>query len=64
MAKTTITPTSVPFSFVKAGIFYFSRRVPRDLRHRYSSSRVSYSPRSRSSPRWTRSPVGSVFQHS
>lgn len=48
MAKTKITTASVPFAFVKAGVFYFSRRVPRDLQHRYTSNRVSYSLKTRS----------------
>lgn len=40
---------SVPFSFTKNGIYYFERRVPRDLRKHYSASKISYSLRTRSS---------------
>lgn len=36
------------FTFVKQGIFYFSRRVPRDLSHHYNASRIMYSLRTRS----------------
>lgn len=39
---------SVPFSFKKSGIFYFERRVPRDLRRHYSSGKIAYSLRTRS----------------
>lgn len=39
---------SCPFTFVKDGIFYFSRRVPSELREHYSSSRIAYSLRTRS----------------
>lgn len=39
---------SVPFSFTKNGIYYFERRVPRDLRKHYSASKISYSLRTRS----------------
>jgi hypothetical protein len=31
---------SAPFTFVKQGIFYFSRRVPSDLSHHYNASRI------------------------
>ena len=40
---------SVPFSFNKNGIYYFERRVPRDLLKHYSASKISYSLRTRSS---------------
>lgn len=36
------------FTFVKDGIFYFSRRIPKDLRSHYRSSRIAYSLRTRS----------------
>lgn len=36
------------FSFVKDGVFYFSRRVPKDLQHHYTSTKISYSLRTRS----------------
>lgn len=38
------------FSFVKDGIFYFSRRIPKDLQHHYTSRKISYSLRTRSAP--------------
>ena len=31
---------SIPYTFIRGGYFYFSRRVPSDLRHHYSSPRV------------------------
>lgn len=40
---------SAPFTFRKDGIFYFARRVPSDLLHYYSSDKISYSLRTRSS---------------
>ena len=40
---------SIPFSFNKNGIYYFERRVPRDLLKHYSSCKISYSLRTRSS---------------
>lgn len=39
---------SAEFTFVKNGIFYFSRRVPRDLQDHYLSPRIAYSLRTRS----------------
>lgn len=39
---------TAPFTFVKQGIFYFSRRVPSDLSHHYNASRIMYSLRTRS----------------
>ena len=39
---------SAPFTFVKQGIFYFSRRVPSDLKHHYTAERISFSLRTRS----------------
>lgn len=39
---------SAPYTFVKQGIFYFSRRVPSDLSHHYNASRIMYSLRTRS----------------
>ncbi|MDV7145628.1 tyrosine-type recombinase/integrase [Tropicimonas sp. TH_r6] len=36
------------FTFVKQGIFYFSRRVPSDLSHHYDTDRISYSLRTKS----------------
>ncbi|WP_425394230.1 DUF6538 domain-containing protein [Aestuariivita boseongensis] len=40
---------SVPFSFKKNGIYYFERRVPRDLQDHYLASKIVYSLRTRSS---------------
>ena len=37
-----------PFMFKKGGIFYFSRRVPEDLRDHYSVPRIVFSLRTRS----------------
>ena len=39
---------TAPHSFVKDGVFYFVRRVPKDLKHHYTSSKISYSLRTRS----------------
>ncbi len=39
---------TAPFTFVKQGIFYFSRRVPSDLSHHYNASRIMYSLRTKS----------------
>jgi integrase len=39
----------VPFSFNKNGIYYFERRVPRDLLKHYSTGKIVYSLRTRSS---------------
>ena len=41
----TISPT---FAFVKDGVFYFSRRIPKELLRHYSSPRIAYSLRTRS----------------
>lgn len=38
---------TVPFTFVKQGIFYFARKVPNDLRDNYTSSKISFSLRTR-----------------
>jgi len=35
------------FTFLKLGVFYFSRRIPKDLRSHYKSSRIAYSLRTR-----------------
>jgi len=32
-----------PFTFVKEGIFYFSRRVPNELKSHYTSPRIAFS---------------------
>ncbi|WP_407497037.1 DUF6538 domain-containing protein, partial [Pseudooceanicola sp. MF1-13] len=39
---------SCPFTFVKGGIFYFTRRIPKELRDHYTSPRIAYSLRTRS----------------
>lgn len=39
---------SVPFSYTKDGVYYFERRVPRDLRGHYSASKIVHSLRTRS----------------
>ena len=39
---------SVPYTFTKAGYFYFSRRVPRDLVYQYRSKRVVIALKTRS----------------
>jgi integrase len=39
---------SRPFTFVKDGIFYFSRRIPNELKCHYKSSRIAFSLRTRS----------------
>lgn len=39
---------SVPFSFIKNGIYYFERRVPSDLRRYYAATKISYSLRTKS----------------
>ena len=38
---------TAPHTFVKAGVFYFNRKVPKDLQAHYSSPRVSFSLRTR-----------------
>ncbi|MGH1368579.1 MAG: DUF6538 domain-containing protein [Maritimibacter sp.] len=42
----TNSPT---FTFVKDGVFYFSRRLPKELRDHYASPRIASSPRKKSS---------------
>ncbi len=39
---------SRPLTFVKEGVFYFSRRIPKELRNHYTSSRIAYSLRTKS----------------
>jgi len=41
--------TTAPHTFTKQGVFYFCRRVPKDLRQHYKSPKISYSLRTRSS---------------
>jgi len=40
---------TVPFTFVKQGVFYFTRKVPTDLKDHYTSGKISFSLRTRSS---------------
>lgn len=39
---------SLPFTFVKSGVFYFSRRIPTELKRHYTSPRIAYSLRTKS----------------
>ncbi len=39
---------TAPFTFIKNGIFYFSRRAPDELKHHYASHRIIYPLRTRS----------------
>ncbi|OWY01032.1 DUF6538 domain-containing protein [Thioclava sp. IC9] len=39
---------SVPFSFSKSGIYYFERRIPKDLQRHYSTAKIAFSLRTRS----------------
>ncbi len=39
---------SRPFTFVKEGVFYFSRRIPKELGDHYTSSRIAFSLRTKS----------------
>ena len=39
---------SRPYTFVKEGFFYFSRRIPKELRGHYTSPRIAYSLRTKS----------------
>jgi hypothetical protein len=39
---------SSAFTFAKDGVFYFSRRIPRELLRHYTSPRIAYSLRTRS----------------
>ena len=48
----------VPYSFSKNGIYYFERRVPRDLRKHYTSNKIAYSLRT---PGRTRPVSGTVW---
>ncbi len=38
------------FTFVKQGVFYFTKRAPRDLNRHYTSPRIAFSLRIRSAP--------------
>ena len=39
---------SRPFTFVKDGVFYFSRRIPNELKCHYRSPRIAFSLRTKS----------------
>lgn len=39
---------TAPHSFLKDGVYYFVRRVPKDLLHHYTSRKISFSLRTRS----------------
>lgn len=39
---------SRPFTFLKDGVFYFSRRIPKELKSHYTSPRIAYSLRTKS----------------
>jgi len=38
---------TIPFTFVKQGIFYFARKIPNDLSDHYTSGKISFSLRTR-----------------
>ena len=38
----------VRYAFLKRGVYYFSKRIPHDMRHLYSVDRISYSLRTNS----------------
>ena len=39
---------SIPHTFRKEGIYYFNRRVPKDVRSSYNKSRISFSLKTKS----------------
>ena len=39
---------SIPHTFRKEGIYYFNRRVPKDVRGSYNKSRISFSLKTKS----------------
>ena len=43
-----LTTKSNCYTFQKSGIWYFSRRVPSDLRRHYRTGRIAYSLRTKS----------------
>jgi len=45
------TFSTVPYTFLKRGVYYFVRRVPNDLKRFYSVDRVILSLRTKSSHR-------------
>ena len=38
----------VRYAFLKRGVYYFSKRIPSDMRHLYKVDRISYSLRTNS----------------
>ena len=43
-----LTTKSNSYTFQKSGIWYFSRRIPQDLRRHYRTGRIAYSLRTKS----------------
>jgi hypothetical protein len=43
-----LTTKSNSYTFQKSGIWYFSRRIPQDLRQHYRTGRIAYSLRTKS----------------
>ena len=43
-----LTTKSNSYTFQKGGIWYFSRRIPTDLRQHYRTGRIAYSLRTKS----------------
>ena len=43
-----LTTKSNSYTFQKSGIWYFSRRIPTDLRQHYRTGRIAYSLRTKS----------------
>ena len=43
-----LTTKSNSYTFQKSGIWYFSRRIPADLKRHYSTGRIAYSLRTKS----------------
>ena len=39
---------SIRYTFVKAGVYYFNRRVPQDVRQAYLTQRISFSLKTKS----------------
>ena len=39
----------IPYTFVKEGIYYFSRRVPKDIQEHYDTTRIAFSLRTKAS---------------
>ena len=42
-----LTTKSNSYTFQKSGVWYFSRRVPNDLRRHYRTGRIAYSLRTK-----------------